>query len=142
MAISMSWNLFEGETLENLIERSGRLRGKLALEIAMQLLAGLSAVHRQKLVHRDIKPVIVAWAGVGKSTLVNHWLKQMVARRYRPAELSAGHSTPRALVTVRHPRTNLFPRLLPGLVIKIRGMVRSGKRVRGWRGLSQIAGLS
>jgi TIR domain len=28
---------------------------------------------------------IVAWAGVGKSTLVNHWLRQMAAEHYRSA---------------------------------------------------------
>src|SRR4029077_292492 len=46
----------EGETLANLIKRSGRLEVKLALEIATQVAAGLAAVHKQKLVHRDIKP--------------------------------------------------------------------------------------
>jgi serine/threonine protein kinase len=46
----------EGETLENLIKRSGRLEVKLALEIVSQVAAGLAAVHRKKLVHRDIKP--------------------------------------------------------------------------------------
>ena len=46
----------EGETLENLIKRSGRVEVKLALEIATQVAAGLAAIHKQKLVHRDIKP--------------------------------------------------------------------------------------
>src|SRR5260221_13737823 len=46
----------EGETLEQLIKRSGRLEAKLALEIVSQATAGLAAVHKQKLVHRDIKP--------------------------------------------------------------------------------------
>src|SRR5260221_284648 len=30
---------------------------------------------------------IVAWAGVGKSTLVNHWLRRMATDQYRSAEL-------------------------------------------------------
>jgi len=46
----------EGETLENLIKRSGRLDVKLALEIAAQVAGGLAAIHEQNLVHRDIKP--------------------------------------------------------------------------------------
>src|ERR1700757_3303055 len=46
----------EGETLDHLIKRSGRLDIKLALEIATQVAAGLAAVYEQNLVHRDIKP--------------------------------------------------------------------------------------
>src|ERR1700722_17362959 len=46
----------EGETLESLIIRSGRLEVKLALEIVQQVAAGLTAVDKQNLVHRDIKP--------------------------------------------------------------------------------------
>ena len=46
----------EGETLEKLIKCSGQIEVKLALEITIQVAAGLSAVHKQKLVHRDIKP--------------------------------------------------------------------------------------
>src|ERR1700731_2353234 len=35
---------------------------------------------------------IVAWAGVGKSTLVNHWLRRMAAEHYRSADLVFGWS--------------------------------------------------
>jgi hypothetical protein len=35
---------------------------------------------------------IVAWAGVGKSTLVNHWLRRMAVEHYRSAQLVFGWS--------------------------------------------------
>jgi Protein kinase domain/NACHT domain len=46
----------EGETLADLIKRSGRLEVKLALEIVTQVANGLAAIHERNLVHRDIKP--------------------------------------------------------------------------------------
>src|SRR5271157_868363 len=46
----------EGETLENLIKRSGRVDVKLALKITTQVATGLGAIHEWNLVHRDIKP--------------------------------------------------------------------------------------
>jgi serine/threonine protein kinase len=43
--------------------------------------------------NKDVNVVtIVAWAGVGKSTLVNHWLRRMAAKYYRSAELIFGWS--------------------------------------------------
>jgi len=48
----------EGETLESLIKRSGRLKNELALEITSQVASGLAGIAKQKLVHRDIKPSI------------------------------------------------------------------------------------
>ena len=43
--------------------------------------------------NRDVNVItIVAWAGVGKSTLVNHWLRGMAAQHYRSAELVYGWS--------------------------------------------------
>jgi serine/threonine protein kinase/tetratricopeptide (TPR) repeat protein len=55
----------EGETLQSLIKRTGRLDVKLALEIATQVASGLAAIHEQNLVHRDIKPsnIMVKWKG-------------------------------------------------------------------------------
>jgi serine/threonine protein kinase/tetratricopeptide (TPR) repeat protein len=43
--------------------------------------------------NKDVNVVtIVAWAGVGKSTLANHWLRRMAAKHYRSAELVFGWS--------------------------------------------------
>jgi predicted ATPase len=43
--------------------------------------------------NKDVNVVtIVAWAGVGKSTLVNHWLTRIAAKHYRSAELVFGWS--------------------------------------------------
>ena len=35
---------------------------------------------------------VVAWGGVGKSTLINHWLRRLAATGYRPAERVFGWS--------------------------------------------------
>src|SRR4029450_5901424 len=43
--------------------------------------------------NQDVNVVtIVAWAGVGKSTLINHWLRAMAAQHYRSAEHVYGWS--------------------------------------------------
>src|SRR6202040_3049012 len=43
--------------------------------------------------NQDVNVVsIIAWAGVGKSTLVNHWLRRMASDHYRSAELVYGWS--------------------------------------------------
>ena len=46
----------QGETLETLIRRSGKLETDMALEVVAQVAAGLTAIQKQHLVHRDIKP--------------------------------------------------------------------------------------
>jgi serine/threonine protein kinase/Flp pilus assembly protein TadD len=53
----------DGETLETLIHRRGRLEIDLALEIVTRVAAGLTAIHKQHLVHRDIKPsnIMLSW---------------------------------------------------------------------------------
>jgi serine/threonine protein kinase/tetratricopeptide (TPR) repeat protein len=53
----------DGETLEALLHRRGRLEIELALEIVTQVAAGLTAIHKQHLVHRDIKPsnIMLSW---------------------------------------------------------------------------------
>jgi serine/threonine protein kinase/predicted ATPase/GTPase SAR1 family protein len=55
----------DGESLDQLIQNSGRLQVDLALEIVTQVACGICTVHKQKLVHRDIKPgnIMVGFEG-------------------------------------------------------------------------------
>jgi serine/threonine protein kinase len=53
----------DGETLARLIQRSGRLEPDVALEVVAQVAAGLIAIEKRHLVHRDIKAsnIMVSW---------------------------------------------------------------------------------
>ena len=86
----------EGETLENLIKRSGRLEVKLALEIATQVVAGLAAVHKQKLVHRDIKPSNIMVSVEEDSTVTAKIIDLGLAKPAPDALAEAAISTPGA----------------------------------------------
>ena len=82
----------EGETLENLIKRSGRLEAKLALDIATQVAGGLAAVHKKGLVHRDIKPtnIMVSLEEGGRPTakIIDLGLAKAVAESHSDAAIS------------------------------------------------------
>jgi serine/threonine protein kinase len=53
----------DGETLGKLIQRSDKLEPAVALEVVAQVAAGLMAIEKQRLVHRDIKAsnIMVNW---------------------------------------------------------------------------------
>jgi hypothetical protein len=86
----------EGETLESLVRRSGRLEVKLALEIATQVAAGLAAVHKQKLVHRDIKPSNIMVSVEGESTVIAKIIDLGLAKPAPDAPAETAISTPGA----------------------------------------------
>jgi serine/threonine protein kinase len=86
----------EGETLEAVIRRSGRLEVKLALEIATQVAAGLAAVHKQKLVHRDIKPSNIMVSIEEGSTVTAKIIDLGLAKPAPDAPTEAAISTPGA----------------------------------------------
>ena len=86
----------EGETLESLIKRSGPLEVKLALEIATQVAAGLAAVHKQKLVHRDIKPGNIMVNVEEDSTVTAKIIDLGLAKPAPDAPTEAAISTPGA----------------------------------------------
>ncbi|MET0503264.1 MAG: serine/threonine-protein kinase, partial [Candidatus Binatia bacterium] len=82
----------EGETLEDLIKRSGRVESKIALDIVAQVAAGLAAVHKTGLVHRDIKPsnIMVSHEEGGSPTakIIDLGLAKPVADSHSDAAIS------------------------------------------------------
>jgi serine/threonine protein kinase len=82
----------EGETLESLVKRCGRIEPMLALEIAGQVAAGLAAIHQQSLVHRDIKPanimVHLKGASVGTAKIIDLGLAKVVNERRSQTAIS------------------------------------------------------
>jgi serine/threonine protein kinase len=86
----------EGETLEHLIKRSGRLNVKLALEITTQVAAGLAAVHEQNLVHRDIKPPNIMVRLKEEGSVTAKIIDLGLAKTVDESASEAGISTPGA----------------------------------------------
>ena len=52
----LAWPLVEGETLEKLVERDGKLAPERAARIALQAAEGLEQAHQQELFHGLLKP--------------------------------------------------------------------------------------
>ena len=82
---------------------------------------------------------IVAWAGVGKSTLVNHWLQGMAAENYRSAELIFGWSFYRQGTTGKTSSADEFiDAALSWFGVQIHESERRGRRAKGWPSSSRI----
>jgi serine/threonine protein kinase len=61
----LAMKLLQGETLEDRLERKGRLPVKEALRIGREIAEGLNAAHERGLIHRDIKPANI-WLEEGR----------------------------------------------------------------------------
>jgi serine/threonine-protein kinase len=52
----MVWEFIDGENLSQVLRRRGKLAPRLTVRLAAEALAGLDAIHRAGIVHRDISP--------------------------------------------------------------------------------------
>jgi Protein kinase domain/MalT-like TPR region/NACHT domain len=93
-------NTPSGDSLA-LTRRPHTIRGPEKISLARLPVTGSDVFGREEDIaflddaweNQDVNVVtIVAWAGVGKSTLVNHWLGRMTLDHYRSAELVFGWS--------------------------------------------------
>ncbi|THB71698.1 MAG: TIR domain-containing protein [Desulfovibrio sp.] len=52
----MVMNYYRGETLDEVVVRTGKLEEKQAIDTILPVLSGMEEVHRQGFLHRDVKP--------------------------------------------------------------------------------------
>src|SRR5580704_5608246 len=70
----LSMEYIDGESLDALLRRVGRLPEEKATEVARQFCSALGAVHDQGLLHRDLKPANVMLDGRGRVRLTDFGL--------------------------------------------------------------------
>src|SRR5262245_35804471 len=76
----LSMEYVDGEDLESLLRRIGRLPGDKAIQFARQLCAGLAAAHDAGVLHRDLKPANVMIDGRGRARITDFGLAAVSGR--------------------------------------------------------------
>jgi serine/threonine-protein kinase len=93
--ISMAW--VEGEDLDHLIKRRGRLGEHDIARLAEQMCEGLQAAHDKRIIHRDLKPQNILVNATGDACISDFGLAQSLAAETRDHLTQTGHviGTPR-----------------------------------------------
>ncbi|PYQ58960.1 MAG: hypothetical protein DMF58_13435 [Acidobacteria bacterium] len=67
----MVWEYIEGENLAQVIRRRGILPAGESIQLAIQSLAGLEAIHRAGIIHRDISPENLMITGTDRVKIID-----------------------------------------------------------------------
>ncbi|MBU0617456.1 MAG: protein kinase, partial [Planctomycetes bacterium] len=81
----LSMEYVDGEDLSSLLRRIGRVPRAKAVEIALQLCAGLAASHERGILHHDLKPANVMIDGRGKVRITDFGLAALADDLVGPA---------------------------------------------------------
>lgn len=76
----IAMEFIEGETLDAMLARTGKLPVVEALRVAMQALAALEAAHSRQIIHRDVKPSNLMRANSGLVKLMDFGLARSIAQ--------------------------------------------------------------
>jgi hypothetical protein len=86
--VFLAMPLYPGETLKDRMGREGRLDSAAALDIALQVTAGLAAAHAAGIIHRDLKPGNVMLLPDGTVKVLDFGLAKI-----RDVDLTRSHMT-------------------------------------------------
>jgi len=86
----MAMEYLEGESLQERVKRLGPCLPSTAIDIGLQILAGLEFAHDAGIVHRDLKPANIHLCSVGKNDNVVKLLDFGLAKAVDGEELEVG----------------------------------------------------
>jgi WD40 repeat protein len=104
----VSMEYVDGTTLSHVLETRSPLDLEEAREIALQLLAGLGAIHEAGLVHRDIKPENVMLTRAGRVVLMDFGVAKAVASGGTVSGTPAYWPPEQAMGAPADPRADVF----------------------------------
>ena len=95
--------LLEGQTLRDLIPKEGAVGSKAPLhldtlvDVAVQIVEGLEAAHKQGIIHRDIKPANIFLTTQGRAKILDFGLAKL-----QESEIAGMHSPSEVIQEPRH----------------------------------------
>jgi predicted Ser/Thr protein kinase len=84
----LSMEYIDGEDLASLMKRIGHLSNEKALDIARQLVAGLTVAHERGVLHRDLKPANIMLDGHGRVRITDFGLAIAVGDESHAEEIA------------------------------------------------------
>jgi WD40 repeat protein len=134
----VSMEYVDGTTLRHLLETRSPLELAEAREIALQLLAGLGAIHEAGLVHRDVKPENVMVTRSGRVVLMDFGIAKAVASGGTVAGTPAYWAPEQAVGAAADPRADVFAvGIVLAEMVSASGARDSEQRQALWQGLRE-----
>jgi len=81
--VFISMEYVDGESLADVIKRSGAMPVDQTMEIARQIIDGLEAAHRRRVIHRDLKPANIMIARDGTVKIMDFGLARSLEQTAR-----------------------------------------------------------